>query len=98
MSDYDMTTRILAAAGAALLTLAMTACTSASLTEQNFGDSVREMVRAQTYDPSTLESPSEAPIERTDGPLLEGVIDVYRGDVSGRESVGNDIVINVGGR
>jgi len=68
-----------------------------TMTEREFGDSVRQMVRAQTYDASTLETPSLDPIDGTDGQLLEGVVEVYRNDVGQPDSVANDIVINVGG-
>jgi hypothetical protein len=94
MNIYQTTIKIL---GTAALAVSLGAC-APSLTEQHFGDSVRQMVRAQAYDPSTLDAPSEEAIDSTDGPLLEGVLEAYRGDVARREPVGNDIVINVGGR
>lgn len=68
-----------------------------TLTEQNFGESVRQMVRAQTYDPSTISSPSEATIERTDGEMLEGAIESYRSRETDTGSVNEEITINVGG-
>jgi type IV pilus biogenesis protein CpaD/CtpE len=68
-----------------------------TMTERNFGDSVRQMVQAQINDPATVSSPSEATIERTDGQLLEGVLENYRTTTGDSGSVGDEITINVGG-
>lgn len=65
-------------------------------TEREFGDSVRQMIRAQVYDPSTLQTPSEEPVERTDGQLLERSLEAYRGDVGNRDAVNDTIVVGVG--
>jgi hypothetical protein len=67
-----------------------------SLTERNFGESVRQMIQAQTYDPSTLTMPSAEPVDGTDGQMLEGAVEVYRSDVASPEGGGNEVVINVG--
>lgn len=75
------------------------ACTTEpTLTERNFGKSVRQMVRAQTYDPSTLETPSTETIENADGRRLESVLEAYRTDVAKPEAVNDDIVISVDGQ
>jgi len=71
--------------------------TDPTLTEQNFGDSVRQMVNAQIYDPSTISNPSDATIEGTDGRMLEGVIESYQTTETDSGSVGEEITINVGG-
>jgi hypothetical protein len=69
-----------------------------TLTERNFGDSVRNMIRVQTYDASTLTNPPAEPVDGTDGQKLEGVLETYRGEnAGGTESVGNEIQISVGG-
>lgn len=82
----------------AVLSLALGGCADKpTLTEQTFGDSVRHIVRAQTYDASTLETPSTDVPGGTDGQLMENVIDAYRTTVGQPAQVGNDIVINVGG-
>lgn len=87
----------------ALAALAMTALVTACAneptgTERNFGASVRNMIEAQTYDPSTLSAPSTETIEDTDGRRLEAVLDVYRSDVAKPEAVNDEIVINVDGQ
>lgn len=76
----------------------LTACSTntPTPTERDFGDSVRNMIEAQTYDPSTLASPSTETVDSSDGRRLEAVLDVYRTDVSGPDSVSDEIVINVG--
>lgn len=75
----------------------LTACaTEPTMTEENFGDSVRQMIRAQTYDPSTLTSPSTEAIDSTDGQMLEGALKAYRETVADPASVGNEISIGVG--
>jgi hypothetical protein len=66
-------------------------------TEMNFGESVRQMVQAQIYDPRTVTMPSDEAIDGTDGPYLEGAVEAYQNTVSDSGNVGNDIVISVGG-
>lgn len=66
-------------------------------TERNFGDSVRQTIRAQVYDPGTLSSPSQATIENSDGQRADNVLDAYRTDVSKPESTSNEVVISVDG-
>jgi hypothetical protein len=76
---------------------ALGACAGPTQTESNFGESVRQMISAQTYDPSTLTAPSAEPVDSTDGQLLEGVLEEYRGAVASPDSVSNEIVIGLGG-
>ena len=68
-----------------------------TLTERNFGESVRNMIQAQTYDPSTLSNPSEEAIDETDGQMLEGALESYRSTTADPDTVGGDLVISVGG-
>jgi PBP1b-binding outer membrane lipoprotein LpoB len=49
-----------------------------TISERHFGDAVRQTIRAQTYDQSTLSEPSDSSVESTDGRMLEGALDVYR--------------------
>jgi hypothetical protein len=53
------------------------------------------MIEAQTYDRSTLTSPSEETIESTDGRMLEGALEAYRTTVAEPASVGEEISISV---
>jgi hypothetical protein len=89
---------LVAKTGLALAMLLLGACAGEpTLTERNFGDSVRQMVRAQTAHPETLTAPSNDPVTSADGQILEAVLEVYRTDVAKPASVGDEIVINVGG-
>jgi hypothetical protein len=73
--------------------------TDPTLTEQNFGNSVRNMVRVQTYDPSTLDGNASDAIEPTDGQKTERTVEAYREATTGStQSVGQEISINVGGQ
>jgi type IV pilus biogenesis protein CpaD/CtpE len=74
----------------------LTAC-APTLTEQNFGVSVRQMIESQTNDPSTLTTPSTDTIEDSDGRRLEAVLDTYRNDVAKPEAISEDIVFSVDG-
>lgn len=88
-----LTTSVLGA-----LALLLGACANEPrLTELNYGDSVRQMIRAQTYDPATLSSPSENPVDGTDGQLLDNALGVYRNDVWKTEASGGDAAIDAGG-
>lgn len=92
MNSYKILTAVVAFPIAATLA----ACASTA-TERNFGASVRQMIEAQTYDPSTLTTPSTETIEDSDGRRLESVLQTYRTDVSKPEAVSEDIVISVDG-
>jgi type IV pilus biogenesis protein CpaD/CtpE len=90
----------LVAPGFAVLVLALTlvACaTGPTQLEQTFGDSVRHMIRAQTYDPATLESPATETVEGADGPRLENALEAYRTGVTTPQEGGGDVIVNVGG-
>ena len=83
---------------ALLTTLVLGACShSPTMTEQSYGDSVRNMIRAQTYDPATLDDSSEPTVEATDGQKLEGALETYREAAGNTQSVSQPINISVGG-
>lgn len=64
--------------------------------EQDYGNSVRHMLQAQTANPA---APADTlAIDHGDGERLNKVIDGYRKDVSKPEDVKRDIVINLGGQ
>jgi hypothetical protein len=62
-----------------------------------FGDSVRNMIEAQTNDPSTLATPSTETIDGSDPQRLEAVLGVYRSDVAKPAAASEEVVINVDG-
>ena len=82
---------------AGALMASMAGCADTPPRDAEFGDTVRSMVDAQTFDPAAASNPPEAVPESGDGQRLENVVDGYRKDVSrGVEDVRRDIVINVG--
>jgi hypothetical protein len=92
-----MNTRKLSSAVLVTLSLGLAACVAEpTLTETNFGDSVRQMIEVQTYDPSTLTAPSTDPADSSDGQRLENVLEAYRTDVAKPAAVNEPVVINVG--
>jgi hypothetical protein len=85
-----LTTQIISGLSLTLAVTLMTACTSPSATESDFGNSVRHMKQAQTMNPGT---PSRETLETSDGDRLSTVLDVYRSDVARPEVIQEDIVI-----
>jgi len=66
------------------------ACTQTPL-EEDFGNSVRSMISAQTLNPE----PEAAGPESGDGQRLEGVLGDYRGTVTKRTSVSSETELGV---
>jgi type IV pilus biogenesis protein CpaD/CtpE len=64
--------------------------------EQDFGNSVRHMVEAQTYNPEAARQPASEPPTELDGPKAGEVLDTYRTAVGKPADVEKPIVINVG--
>ncbi|MGD8339930.1 MAG: hypothetical protein PVH89_04060 [Gammaproteobacteria bacterium] len=64
-------------------------------TEATFGDSVRNMVRAQTLNQETLTNPSDEVIDSTDGQKLEGVLETYRTVAADPSEVREGVTISV---
>jgi hypothetical protein len=93
-----MNTHTMLAGLATTALLAACSTNNPTPTERSFGDSVRNMIEAQTYDPSTRSSPSTETVDSSDGRRLEAVLDVYRTDVAKPDTVGDEIVINVDGQ
>ena len=86
---------ITASGSVTLLVALMTGC-GPTLSERNHGVSVRQMVRAQIYDPEAAANPSPDPVNVRDGKLGHQIIEAYRADVAAPEKVQQDITINVG--
>ena len=64
-------------------------------TQTNFGASVRQMIQAQTADPSTLANPPAEPIDGSDAKRIEAVLEAYRTDVAKPEAVNDSVTINL---
>jgi hypothetical protein len=91
------TTRVLALAAAASATVLVGCTIKPTLTESNYGVSVRQMIEAQTYDPSTLTNPSTATVESSDGQRAGNALEGYRRGVTAPEAATQGVDITVDG-
>ena len=82
-----------------LLVMLATGCSSVTepvRVEQDFGNSVRQMIAAQTLNPMTVANPDPEPVMGLDGPKAMGVLQVYREDIAKPAEIQNVINISVG--
>ena len=94
ISTIKLSGAVLALSAAVLIT----ACTYSDpvRVEQDFGKSVRNMVKAQTYNPEASRHPPVRPPEGVDGTRGNRALETYRGDVASPEEVKQPIQINIG--
>jgi hypothetical protein len=94
ISTIKLSGAVLALSAALLLT----ACTYSDpvRVEQDFGNSVRNMVKGQTYNPEASRHPPVGPPEGLDGTRGNRALETYRGDVAKPEEVKQPIQINIG--
>jgi hypothetical protein len=92
-----ITFMLVAAAGLAACA-GSNAMNARSATEQDFGNSVASLVKAQTADPSTLSSPSTEPVTGVDGDYVNNVINAMRENVAKPAEVKQPIELRVGGQ
>lgn len=80
-----------------LISVFVTGCSSTDPTrvEADYGNSVRNMVKEQTYDPDAANNPPSEPPTSLDGGYAEEVLEAYRGDVSKPEEVRRSISIEI---
>jgi hypothetical protein len=65
--------------------------------DDDYGQSVKQMVQAQTFDPAAASNPPELAPEITDGARLQNALDVYRKDVAkGNTEVKQPVIFEVG--
>jgi type IV pilus biogenesis protein CpaD/CtpE len=65
--------------------------------EDDFGNSVHNMIGAQIYDRGAAKNPPSDPPLALDGEKADKVLDVYRSDVSEPAKVEKPISIRIGG-
>ena len=70
--------------------------TGMTRTEQDFGNSVRNMVKMQTYNPDASRQAASEPPTQMDGERAGVVLESYRTEVGKPADVQKPIVINVG--
>jgi type IV pilus biogenesis protein CpaD/CtpE len=78
--------------------IGLTACSSSNRVEDEYGESVRQMINAQVYDPATLTNPSDKPVEGADPDMVNNAIQTLREHVGAPEEVSKDLVVRVGGQ
>ncbi len=76
-----------------LISIVLVGCTAYPTTEDDFGESVRHLIRTQKV---YTGPPDASPVEGGDGDRLNNVLEVYRTDVSAPEEVQQPLVISVG--
>lgn len=79
-----------------LSTLAGCAITEPARVDEDFGNSVRNMIDAQIYNPEAARNPPTEPPLALDGPKAEKVLEVYRDDVAKPRKIEQPIRIEVG--
>ena len=93
-------TRIVLSAVMLLGLFSTMGCTTTSTdpirVEQDYGNSVRHMIQAQTYNPEAAENPPLEPPEGIDGPKGRRVLETYRTDVSKPKEVERPIRLDIG--
>jgi type IV pilus biogenesis protein CpaD/CtpE len=94
--ETTMTIRISIALCAAM---GLAACADTpTATEDDFGNSVASVVKAQTANPATLSNPSAEPVTGVDPDYASKVIEAMRGSAAKPEEVKQPIEIRVGGQ
>jgi hypothetical protein len=82
--------------GLAVAALAVAGCANTT-SDDDYGQSVKQMVQAQTFDPAAASNPPEFAPEITDGARLQNALDVYRKDVAkGNTDVKQPVIFEVG--
>lgn len=81
----------------AVAALLLSGCADTPLSDADYGESVRQMVQAQTFDPAAASNPPELPPEITDGARLAEALEIYRKDVAkGITEVKQPVVFEIG--
>lgn len=72
-------------------------CADTPLADEDFGNSVRQMVQAQTFDPAAASNPPALAPDITDGGRLEEALKVYRSDVAkGLNEIKQPVIFEIG--
>lgn len=83
----------------AVVALLTAGCAETPLADADYGNSVRQMVQAQTFDPVAASNPPALAPDIADGPRLEKALEVYRKDVAkGLAEVKQPVVFEIGTR
>ena len=80
-----------------LVLLGLAGCNSTSAVEDDFGNSVRQMVDAQKANPEVSNNPDRDPVDGTDAERVVRVLKTYREDVAQPSDVRRDRALNISG-
>jgi hypothetical protein len=81
--------------GLVITVLVVSGCANTT-SDEDYGQSVRQLVQAQTFDPAAASNPPELAPEITDGARLQNALDVYRKDVAkGNTEVKQPVIFEV---
>ncbi|HEY0685465.1 MAG TPA: hypothetical protein VGD45_24215 [Steroidobacter sp.] len=81
----------------AIVALLTSGCADTPLADADYGNSVRQLVQAQTFDPAAASNPPELAPEITDGARLQEALDIYRKDVAkGITEVKQPVIFEIG--
>ncbi|HKQ83500.1 MAG TPA: hypothetical protein VJS42_15015 [Steroidobacteraceae bacterium] len=79
------------------LSATLMGCADTPHSDAHYGEAVRAMVQAQTYDPAAAANPPALAPEAGDGERIRNAIEVYRKDVAkGNEEVKQSVIFEVG--
>jgi hypothetical protein len=87
--------RVLIGTVTALSALAAAGCADTP-SEADYGNSVNQMIQAQTYDPAASANPPEQPPMASDGARLDNALTIYRADVAKAGEVKREAEFTVG--
>jgi hypothetical protein len=81
----------------AIVTLWIAGCADTPLADADYGNSVRQMIQAQTFDPAAASNPPALGPDITDGARLEAALEIYRKDVAkGITEVKQPVIFEIG--
>ena len=77
--------------------MGLTACAGPSAVEEDHGNSVRNMVSAQTANPNAAAENKDRTADRGDGQRSESIIEAYREVATEPDNVDRSLIIDIGG-
>ena len=77
--------------------MGLAACAGPSAVEEDHGNSVRNMVSAQTANPNAAADNKDQKADRGDGQRSEGIMKAYRETATEPDSVDRNLIIDIGG-
>lgn len=92
-----MTTKTKQILAATAVTILIAGCSATTTqTEAEYGDAVRQVMKAQYYDANAAANPDPAAVTGGDPERLNNTLDGHRKDVANPQSVEQGVTINVG--